>query len=130
MYKTKGGGVGGKRGSDTRLAYPEVKVQVRDLVRVVGIVAPFDQVGIAPPGKNSFYRVPRGKWAQESVSPAAVCHGRARESSGMGPCGDCRRILWLPNPQGQYSVKIRFIEKPGYETMGVVMWLNVVLTPA
>ena len=54
------------------------------------------------------------------VSPAAVCHGRARQSSGPGPCGDCRRFLWLPNPQGQYSGKIRFIEKPGYKTMGPV----------
>ena len=30
-----------KRSSDPRVAYPEVKVQVRDLVRVVVIVAPF-----------------------------------------------------------------------------------------
>ena len=29
-----------KRSSDPRVAYPEVNVQVRDLVRVVGIVAP------------------------------------------------------------------------------------------
>ena len=63
------------------------------------------------------------------VSPAVACHGRARESSGTGPCGDCRRAMWLPNPRSQCSGKIRFIEKPGYKTMGVVMWLNVVLTP-
>ena len=37
---------------------------------------------------------------------AAVHHGNARKSSGTGPCGDCRRVLW-----GQYSGK--FIEKPG-----------------
>ena len=30
-----------KRSSDPRVAYPEVNVQVRDLVRVVGFVAPF-----------------------------------------------------------------------------------------
>ena len=30
-----------KRGSDPWVSYPEVKVQVRDLVRVVGIVTPF-----------------------------------------------------------------------------------------
>ena len=30
-----------KSSSDPRIAYPEVNVQVRDLVRVVGIVAPF-----------------------------------------------------------------------------------------
>ena len=29
-----------KRSSDPRFAYPEVKIPVRDLVRVVGIVAP------------------------------------------------------------------------------------------
>ena len=35
-----------KRSSDTRVAYQEVKVEVRDLVRVVGIVAPFDPRGV------------------------------------------------------------------------------------
>ena len=45
-------------------------------MRVVGIVAPFDPRGSVP-GKNSFYRVPMGKWAQHSVSPSAICHGRA-----------------------------------------------------
>ena len=34
------------RSSDIRVAYPEVKVQVRDLVRVVGIFAPFDPRGV------------------------------------------------------------------------------------
>ena len=68
-----------KRSSDTRVVNPEVKVQVRDLVRVVGIVAFFDPRGSVPV-KNSFYRVPGGTWAQETcaVSSAAVCHGRAR----------------------------------------------------
>ena len=47
--------------SDTRVAYPEVKIQVRDPVRVVGIVAPFDPRGSVP-GKNYFYRIPGGKW--------------------------------------------------------------------
>ena len=40
-----------KRSSDPQVAYPEVKVQVRDLVRVVGIVAPFAQCGISIRGK-------------------------------------------------------------------------------
>ena len=39
-YKTRGRHVA-KRSSNPRVAYPEVNVQVRDLVRVVGIVAPF-----------------------------------------------------------------------------------------
>ena len=37
------------------------KVQVRDLVRVVGIVAPFDPRGSVL-GKILFYRGPGGKW--------------------------------------------------------------------
>ena len=32
--------------NDSRVAYPYVKVQVRDLVGVVGIVAPFAQRGV------------------------------------------------------------------------------------
>ena len=42
-----------KRSSDPRVVYPEVKVQVRDLVRVVGIVAPLPNGGSVP-GDNSF----------------------------------------------------------------------------
>ena len=48
-----------ERSSDLRVAYPEVNVQVRDLVRVVGIVAP-----IAPRGfsirENFVLSSPRG----------------------------------------------------------------------
>ena len=47
------------RSSDPRVAYPEVKVQVRDLVRVVGIVARLSRgVGEPVPGEHSFYRAP------------------------------------------------------------------------
>ena len=46
---------------------------------------------------------------------AAVRHGRARQNSETGPCGFCGRVLWVPGPAGQYSGKIRFIEKPGVE---------------
>ena len=65
-----------KRNCDPLVAYPEVKVQVRDLVRVVGIVAPFATRG------NSFYLAAGGNWAQETCAgcpppPAAVRHGRA-----------------------------------------------------
>ena len=48
------------------------------------------------------------------VPPAAVHPGRARQCSGTGPCGYCRRVLW-----GPYSGKIRFIEKPGVQDEGV-----------
>ena len=47
------------------------------------------------------------------VPPAAVHPWRARQCLGTGPYGYCRRVLWLPGPRGQYSGKIRFIEKPG-----------------
>ena len=47
------------------------------------------------------------------VPPLAVHPGRARQCSGTGSYGYCRRVLWVPGPRGQYSGKIRFIEKPG-----------------
>ena len=40
-----------KHSSDPRVAYPEVNVQVRDLARVVGIVAPFAPRGFSIRGK-------------------------------------------------------------------------------
>ena len=62
--------------------------------------------------------------------PSAAAHpGRARQCSGTEPCGYCRRVLWVPVPRGQYSGKIRFIEKHGVQDGGgVAMWLNVILT--
>ena len=82
-----------------RVAYPAVKVQVRDLVRVVGIVASFAQRGSLF-RENSFYRAPGGKWAQETLPPAAVPYRGARQSLGTGPCRDCRKVLWVPGPRG------------------------------
>ena len=41
-----------------------------------------------------------------------------RQCSGTGPCGYCRRVPWVPGPRGQYSGKIRFIEKPGVQDEG------------
>ena len=52
------------------------------------------------------------------VPPAAVHRGRARQCSGTGPCGYCIKVLWEPGPLGQYSGKIRFIEKPGVQEEG------------
>ena len=49
------------------------------------------------------------------VSPAALRHELARQGSGTGPGGDCSRVLWVPGPRGQYSGKIRCIEKPGVQ---------------
>ena len=114
-----------ERSSDPKVAYPDVKVQVRDLVRVVGIVVPFAPRGVGSQGKLFLSR-PRGLMGTGDlcrVPPAAVRHGRgARQHSGTVPCGDCRRDIW-----GQYSGKIRFIEKSGVQDEGVAMWLNIVL---
>ena len=49
-----------KRSSDPLVDHPDVKVQVRDLVRVVGIVAPFAAMGASTRGKF-VYSSPRGK---------------------------------------------------------------------
>ena len=48
---SQGGRHVAKRSFDPRVAYPEVKVQVRDLVRIVGIVAPFVPSGVGTQGK-------------------------------------------------------------------------------
>ena len=56
-----------KRSSDLRVAHPEIKVQVRDLVRVVSIVAPLPR-GCSVSGENWFYRAPEGRWAQETCA--------------------------------------------------------------
>ena len=71
-------------------------------------------------GTGDLYRMPQ----------AAVHTGRARQTSGTGPYGDCRWVLWVPGPWSQYSGKIRFIEKRGVQNEGVAMLLNVVVTPA
>ena len=118
-----------KRNSDPRVAYSEINRQVRDVVRVVSIVAPFAPLG-ADTREKFVLSSPREKMGTGDlcrVPPAAVCHGRARQTSGTGPCGDFRRVLWVPGPRGQYSGKIRFIEKLGVQDEGVAIWLNVVL---
>ena len=77
-----------KGSSDPRVAHPEVKVQVRDLVRVVDIIVSLPR-GASVFGENSFSS-PRGQMGTEDlcqVPPAAVYQGKAKQSSGTGPCG-------------------------------------------
>ena len=53
-----------------------------------------------------------------SPVPGAPSSSTPRESQakfGDGPCGDCRRVLWVPGPRVQYSGKICFVEKPGVQ---------------
>ena len=47
------------------------------------------------------------------VPIAEVHHRRARQTSGTRPCGNCRRVLWVPGSWGQYLEKIRLIERHG-----------------
>ena len=63
-YKTRGGHHVVKRSSDPWVTHPEVKVQVRDLVRVVGIVAHLPHGGSVF-GESSLYRAPAGRSAQD-----------------------------------------------------------------
>ena len=110
-----------KRCSDPRQAYPEVKLQGRELVRVVGIVAPFIPLGAGTQGKFVLSS-PRGEIGPGDVCRvplAAIRHGRAEQTSESELCGDCRRGLWVPDPWCQYSGKIRFIEKHGVQEEGV-----------
>ena len=51
MGKRRGGRHVAKRISDPRVAYPKVNLQGRDLVRAVGIVAPFAPQGVGTQGK-------------------------------------------------------------------------------
>ena len=51
---------GSPYGSDPRVAHPDVKVQIRNLVRVEGIVAPFAPMGASSRGKFVLSS-PRGK---------------------------------------------------------------------
>ena len=82
----EGGRQVAKHSSDPRHAYPEVKLQRRDLVRVVGIVAPFAPLGAGTRGKFVLSS-PRGEMGPEDVCRvplAAVRHGRARQTSESG----------------------------------------------
>ena len=56
-------------------------------------------------GPGDVYRVPL----------ATVRHGRARQTLESGLCWDWGRVLWVPGQSGQYSGKIRFIEKHGVQ---------------
>ena len=113
--KDEGGRNVVKRSSDHRVAHPEVKVQVRDLVRVVGIVAPLIR-GI------SVFRIKSYNQAQDvdehkRPMPGAPSNGIPRESHANFR-NETRRVLRVPRPAGQYSGKIRFIEKRGVTRRG------------
>ena len=93
------------------------KVQVRDLVRVVGIVAPFPHGGMYQ-GKTRFIEPQGGKWAQETCAGApSNSTPRANQAKFRnGTVWGLYNFLWLPGPRDQYLGKIRFIENLVYKT--------------
>ena len=115
MRGGEGGGYSAKCSSDPKVANPEVKVQVRDRVRVVDIVTAFAPRGSVFRGK-SFYRAPGGKWTQETCTGCPqqwYATGEPGKIQGRDRVGIVEgSVLWV---LGQYSGKIRFIEKPGVQ---------------
>ena len=109
-----------KRSFDPRVAYTGSKVQVRDLVRIVGIIDPFGPRGVGTWG-NSFHRALGGKCAQETC---AGCPQQGR---------DLVRIVEVSCGYRAREVRVRgkfgLSRNLGYKTSGVAMWLNVVLIP-
>ena len=110
----RGGCLVVKRSSDPRIAHPEVKVQVRDLVRVVGIFSPMPRGGSVF-GENSFYRALAGRWAQETC---AVCPQQRFITGEPGKVQGRDSVVIVSSPAVQYSEKIRLIEKPGIQDEG------------
>ena len=102
---TRLGGGGGrhmaKRSSDPRVAYPKSKFRYGTYRCKLWVLLPPLPHGESVFGGNSFYRA--------AGTPISVRQGRARQTSGTGPCWDCRRISWVLGPRGQYSGKIRLL---------------------
>ena len=110
-----------KHSSDPRQVYPEVKLQGRDLVRVVGIVAPFAPVGGGGTQGMFVLSSPRGEMGPGDVCRvplAAIRHGRARQTSESEPCGDCRRVLWVPGRGVRIRGKFVLSRNVGHKTRG------------
>ena len=103
-----------KRSSDPRVAYPE-KVQVRDLVHVMGILASFVPRGSIF-GENSFYRAPEGKWdgypqQQYATGEPGKVQGQDHVGIVEGSCG---------YRASGFSVRGKFVSSrnPGYKIKG------------
>ena len=101
-YKTKHVA---KRNSDPRVAYPEAKVKVRDLGRVVGSVAAFTP-WVSILGEDFFFRATGCKRAQETCARCPqqwYATGEPGKVQGRDRVGLCRTVLWVLVPRCQYS---------------------------
>ena len=110
----RGGRHVAKCSSDPRVSYPEVKVQVRDLVRVVDIVAPF---------------------TPQLQETCAGCHQQRYTTGEPGKVQGWDRVgivEWSLSYRARgVSIREKFVlsRNSGYKTRVVALWLNVVLTP-
>ena len=108
-HRARGASIRGKF-----VTYPEVKVQVLDLLRVVGIVAPFAPWGISIQGKFVLSRNPR--FIAKRSSDPRVAYPEVK-IQGTGPSASCWHFCPLcpagGGGVGQYSGEIRFIEPQG-----------------
>ena len=96
-----------------------------------GYCCPLCHTGGRYPGKIIFNEPLEVNGHRRSV-PGAPSIGTSRESQANfkdGAVWGCRKVQWVPGPRGQYSGKIRFVEKSGLQDEGLAMWLNVILTP-
>ena len=115
-----------KRSSDLRVAYPEVKVQVRDLGLWV-LLPPLAPRGSVFRGSSS-YRTPGGIFSQESCAGCPkqrYATGEPGKVQGQDRVGIVERSrVYLARG---VSVRGKFVltRNPGYKTSGVAMWLNV-----
>ena len=73
--------------------------QGRDRVGIVEGSCGYRARGVSIRGKFVLSRNLGYKMKGRHV-PAAVHHGRARQSSWTGRCRDCRRVLWVACPMG------------------------------
>ena len=93
-----------KRSSDTRVAYSEVKVQVQDLVRVVGIVVPSPRGGHFS-GKIRF--TAGGIWAQET------CVGCPQQRYTTGEPGKVQGWDHVGIGEGSFGYRARGVSVRG-----------------
>ena len=118
------------RSSDTWVAYPEVKVEVPDLVRVWLFLLPLTHGGRYP-GRIRFIES-QGVNGQWTLVPCVPSSGMPQESQTK-----FRDRVWIVDGSCGYRIRVVSIREKfvlsrnlGTRRWGVVMWLNVVLTPA
>ena len=111
-----------KSRSDPRKAYPEVKLQGRDLVQVVGIVVPFAPLGAGTRG-HFVLSSPRREWAQEQ-------RYATREPGKLQSRDRVRFVEWSCGYRARgVIIRGKFVLSRNMEYKTRWGLINVVLTP-